>query len=342
MSAGSATPMQDRYLAKTKPAYAALHAAGADLLSVGQAAVNTPDDLQGRCAIVTGAGKGLGRAYALHLAARGAKGAGEQPAPSGRGRRPDLGATDRGAIRAAGGTAVANWSDVTDPDSGSAMVTQAHDQLRWADIVVANAGVDNPTAFHKQSDGGFPRHLRHQLFRQPAPGTRRLAPSAGAGYGRMVLTASSAGLHANHGQVGLFRRQAAVIGLVRALAIEGRRHGVRVNAIAPYGYSQMTAPYMPATWVAFDPALVAPLVGWLCQRIGCDVTGEVLVSGGGLVRRAGVGETDARPLAAADVADDRARLACRARHCMAYASANDSFARFLQDVLPPSLHPHTP
>ena len=70
-----------------------------------------------------------------------------------------------------------------------------------------------------------------------------------------------------------------------------------MNVIAPYGYSQMTAPYMPAEMGRqFDPALVAPLVGWLCSE-SCDITGEVLVSGAGLVRRAGVGESDAMALA---------------------------------------------
>ena len=161
------------------------------------------------------------------------------------------------------------------------------------------------------------------------------------GYGRMVLTASSAGLHANHGQSAYSAAKAAVIGLMRALAIEGRRHQIRVNVIAPYGYSQMTAPYMPPDMArSFDPALVAPLVSWLCSE-ACDTTGEVLVSGAGLVRRAGVGESDALPLQDGSVADAVHGLESKA--LQPYGSANDSFARFLQELarMSPPTHPST-
>ncbi len=299
--------------------------------------MNTPDDLQGRCAIVTGAGKGLGRAYALHLAARGARVLVNNRRHPGEDDDQTSAAQTVAAIRAAGGTAVANWSDVTDPASGSAMVTQAHDQLGGLHIVVANAGVDNPTAFHKQSMAEFRAIFDTSFF-----GNLHLAHAAWPhlleqGHGRMVLTASSAGLHANHGQSAYSAAKSAVIGLVRALAIEGRKRQVRVNVIAPYGYSQMTAPYMPAEMGRqFDPALVAPLVGWLCSE-SCDITGEVLVSGAGLVRRAGVGESDASVLSNGPVADVVHGLQSNALHH--YGSANDSFARFLQELArtPPSL-----
>jgi NAD(P)-dependent dehydrogenase (short-subunit alcohol dehydrogenase family) len=183
--------------------------------------VNTPDDLQGRCAIVTGAGKGLGRAYALHLAARGARVLVNNRRHPGEDDDQTSAAQTVAAIRAAGGTAVANWSDVTDPASGSAMVTQAHDQLGGLHIVVANAGVDNPTAFHKQSMAEFRAIFDTSFF-----GNLHLAHAAWPhlleqGHGRMVLTASSAGLHANHGQSAYSAAKSAVIGLVRALAIEG-------------------------------------------------------------------------------------------------------------------------
>lgn len=292
--------------------------------------MNPPVDLRGRTAIVTGAGKGLGRAYALHLARQGARvlvnnrrHAGEADADTSAWQTVD-------AIRAAGGTASANWCDVADPDSGTAMVEQALREFGRLDIVVANAGIDRGRTFAKQSiaefraifDTGFfgNLHLVHAAWPQ----------LVAQGYGRVVLTSSSAGLYGNHGQAAYSAAKAAVIGLTRALAIEGRRHGVRINAIAPYGYSQMTAPYMnPQTAATFDPQRVAPLVGWLADA-GCDVSGEVLVCGGGVLRRAGVGETDARPMAAADPAAAVHALQDLALH--SHASANDSFSRLLGEL----------
>ncbi len=288
------------------------------------------DELHGRAAIVTGAGKGLGRAYALHLAARGAKVLVNNRRHAGESDAQTSAAQTVAAIRAAGGTALADWSDVTDPASGPAMVQQALESFGTLDIVVANAGMDHPTAFHKQGLAEFRAIFDTSFF-----GNLHLAHAAwpqllARGYGRMVLTASSAGLHANHGQAAYSAAKAAVIGLMRSLAIEGRRHGVLVNVIAPYGYSQMTAPYMrPGMATSFDPALVAPLVGWLCSP-QCDVTGEVLVSGAGLVRRAGTGESDAMALHAGPVGEVVHGLQSKA--LQPYASANDSFARLLQEL----------
>lgn len=287
-------------------------------------------DLHGRCAIVTGAGKGLGRAYALHLAACGAKVLVNNRRHAGESDAQTSAAQTVAAIRAAGGVADANWSDVNDPQSGSALVQQALESFGALDIVVANAGADQPTAFHKQSLADFRAIFDTSFF-----GNLHLAHAAWPhllqqGYGRMVLTASSAGLHANHGQSAYSAAKAAVIGLMRALAIEGRRHDMRVNVIAPYGYSQMTAPYMrPEMADSFDPGLVAPLVGWLCSP-QCDVTGEVLVSGAGLVRRAGVGESDALALLQGSISD--VVHALQDKTLQRYPSANDSFARFLAEL----------
>jgi len=286
-------------------------------------------DLQDRCAIVTGAGKGLGRAYALHLAGRGAmvvvnnrRHAGEADAQTSAQQTVD-------AIHAAGGRAVADWSDVVDPDSGAAMVQRALAQFGRLDIVVANAGIDKAAAFHKLALADFRTVFDTGFF-----GNLHLAHAAWPhllqqGYGRVVLTASSAGLYGNHGQAAYSAAKAAVIGLMRALAIEGRRHGVLVNVIAPYGYSQMTAAYLPADMATvFDPDRVAPLVGWLASP-DCDLSGEVLVSGAGLVCLAGAGETDAVALPADDVGAAVHALDGKPRH--GYPSANDSFARLLQE-----------
>ena len=287
-------------------------------------------DLQGRTAIVTGAGKGLGRAYALHLAARGAAVLVNNRRHPGESDGQTSAMQVVQAIRAAGGVAEPNWSDVTDPAGGLDMVEQARSALGGLHIVVANAGVGGAASFLKQGLADF-----RAIFDTGFFGNLHLAHAAWPhlvqqGYGRMVLTASSAGLYANHGQSAYSASKAAVIGLMRSLAIEGRRHGVLVNVIAPYGYSQMTAPYMDAAMEqAFDPALVAPLVGWLASQ-ACTVSGEVLVSGAGLVRRAGVGETDALALGHGDIG--AVVQALRAMGLQSHASANDSFASFLAEI----------
>lgn len=292
--------------------------------------MNTPADLRGRVAIVTGAGKGLGRAYALHLAASGAQVLVNNRRHPGEADSQTSAAKTVAAIEAAGGQACANWCDVGEPDSGQAMVAQALATFGRLDIVVANAGIDTPTSFIKQGLEDFRTIFDTSFF-----GNLHLAHAAWPHliqqrYGRMVLTASSAGLYANHGQSAYSAAKAAVIGLMRALALEGQRHQVRVNVIAPYGYSQMTAPYMDEAMARrFDPALVAPLVAWLCSE-ACDLSGEVLVSGAGLVRRASVGEG---PALALDVVSIPQTL--QALHdgpVTPYASANDSFARLLDEL----------
>ena len=292
-------------------------------------AVKPLDDLRGRAAILTGAGKGLGRAYALHLASRGAAVLVNNRRHAGEADEQTSARQTVDTIRAAGGVAEANWSDVSDPDSGRAMVEQALASFGRLDIVVANAGVGRAGTFHKQNLADF-----RAIFDVGFFGNLHLAHAAWPhllkqAYGRMVLTASSAGLYASHGMGAYSASKAAVIGLMRALAIEGRRHGVLVNVISPYAYSQMTAQYMSDDMAhVFDPACVAPLVGWLASE-ACDVSGEVLVSGGGLVRRAGIGESDALPLQQGRIGEVVHALPQQPQR--SYANAQEAFARFQQE-----------
>jgi NAD(P)-dependent dehydrogenase (short-subunit alcohol dehydrogenase family) len=286
-------------------------------------------DLRGRVAIVTGAGKGLGRAYAIHLATCGASVLVNNRRHDGESDTQTSAQQTVEVIQAAGGKAEPNWVDVRTENSGLAMVEQALARFGRLDIVIANAGVDRPCTFQKQSLAEFRAIFDTSFF-----GNLHLVHAAWPqlmcqDYGRVVLTTSSAGLYANHGQSAYGAAKAAVIGLMRALALEGRRRNVMVNAIAPYGYSQMTAPYLSGPIAeAFDPARVAPLVGWLCSS-DCDASGEVLVSGASVVRRAEVGETAARALDPLDVGT--------VVHCLrndtlhAHASANDAFASLVRE-----------
>ena len=285
-------------------------------------------DLQDQRAIVTGAGKGLGRAYALHLASRGARVLVNNRRHPGEADAATSASLTVEAIRAAGGTAQASWCDVAEPGSGLQMMDEARQHFGGIDIVVANAGLDQGRTFVKQSMDDF-RHIFNTSFF----GSLHLAHAAwpqllGQGYGRLILTTSSAGLYGNIGQAAYSAAKAAVIGLMRALALEGRRHGVLVNAIAPYGLSQMTAPHLDASMAgALDPGLVAPLVGWLASP-ACDVSGEVLVAGAGLIRRAGVGETDALRMQAGQLASQLTDLSALPLH--GYKCANDAFTTLMQ------------
>ena len=286
--------------------------------------------LQGRCAIVTGAGKGLGRAYALHLAAQGAAVLVNNRRHAGEADPQTSAQQTVQAIEAAGGLAQASWCDVSDPGSGEQMVDQALACFGRIDMLVANAGCDAACSFAKQSMADF-----RAIFDVGFFGSLYLTHAAWPhlmqqSYGRVVLTTSSAGLYGNHGQSAYAASKAAVIGLMRSLALEGQRHNVLVNAIAPYAYSQMTAPYLAAELApVFDVSRVAPLVSWLCQP-DCQLNGELLVSGAGITRRAGVGESQARRLWPQDMAQGLSQLS--ALPLQGYASANASFAKFLTEV----------
>lgn len=241
----------------------------------------------GRVAIVTGAGKGLGRAYALELARRGAR-----LVLNNRRREVDdqgLAAVDHLAaeIRAAGGAAVVNVDSVEDPASGPRMVAQALDQWGRLDVVVNNAGVDRTASFAKMSLSdylaAFEINFHGSLYLTHAA----WGPMREAGYGRIVMSTSSAGLHGGHGLSSYAAAKAALIGLARSLAAEGRSRGVLVNAVAPYAFTPMTAPQMPPELADRFPAqAVAPLVAWLVSEANMTVSGECFVAGGGQFQRA--------------------------------------------------------
>lgn len=248
-----------------------------------------------RAVIVTGAGKGLGRAYALELARQGTSVLVNnrwtdrtQPASA------DLVVAE---ITALGGRAVASHAPAEDPASGAQMVAQALAAFGRLDGVIANAGVGEAKRFHRQSAEEFRANFEINFF-----GTLHLVHAAWpvvaqAPAGRVVVSTSSAGLHGGDGMAAYSASKAALIGLMRALALEGRAKGVMVNAIAPYAYTAMTAPYTPPDLGArMDPALVAPLVAWLAGP-ACDVSGEVLVCGNGQLRAAAALEGAAVALA---------------------------------------------
>jgi NAD(P)-dependent dehydrogenase (short-subunit alcohol dehydrogenase family) len=270
--------------------------------------------LDGRVAIITGAGKGLGRAYALALAARGARivvNNRRRPSDPAGGASADLTVA---AIRAAGGEAVANFDDVRLPATGAALVSQAQDTWGRLDIVINNAGVGQHAAFHKIGIEPW-----RDIFDLNFFGSLYLTHAAWPtlreqGFGRIVVSASSAGLHGLHGLTAYAASKAALLGLMRSLAQEGAARNVLCNAICPYATTAMTAaqstPEMAAT---MPPELVAPMVCYLVSD-QTRMNGRVIVAGKGAFRRAvmvegdGVAYAQSTALTTESIADDIERI----------------------------------
>jgi NAD(P)-dependent dehydrogenase (short-subunit alcohol dehydrogenase family) len=241
----------------------------------------------GRVAIVTGAGKGLGRAYALQLAARGAR-----VLVNNRRRSPQTEPASADevvhAIREAGGEAIANYDSVEDPAAGERIVQQALDSWGRIDVLVNNAGVDQRSSFHKMTVEEFQRifavNFHGSLYVTHAAYARMRA----AGYGRIVVSTSAAGLYGLHGISAYAASKAALIGFMRALAVEGQSHNVLTNAIAPYAATPMTARQgnLPEVFMkTMSPELVAPVVTLLVSE-QTQLNGQVIVAGKGVFRRA--------------------------------------------------------
>lgn len=222
-----------------------------------------PIDLTDRVAIVTGAGGGLGREHALALARRGAKVVVNDLGGSLDGRGGSPGAAERVAaeIRAAGGQALASGASVTDYAQVEAMVAEAAGCWGGVDILVANAGILRDRTFAKMPLEDFRTVLEVHVMgsvhcaKAVWPGMRE------RGYGRIVFTTSSSGLYGNFGQSNYGAAKMALVGLMNTLALEGARHGIRVNCLAPCAATRMLDGLMADDRLAaLDPALVSPAV----------------------------------------------------------------------------------
>jgi NAD(P)-dependent dehydrogenase (short-subunit alcohol dehydrogenase family) len=244
----------------------------------------------GQVALVTGAGKGLGRAYAEGLAARGARVVVNNRKHPGDG---SSGSADRlvDAIAACGGEAIADYESVEAEGAGARMVEHALDRFGRLDLLVCNAGVGTASMFHKMS-----LETVRQLFEVNTMGT--LAPihaalphMRDAGYGRILTNTSNAGIFGAVGWAAYAASKSAMHGLVASLAEENRARGVHINAILPFAHTTMTGDlfrneaYPEGTDRRLTTEIVANLAVWLLSR-ECEVSGQVLIGGGRVFRRA--------------------------------------------------------
>jgi NAD(P)-dependent dehydrogenase (short-subunit alcohol dehydrogenase family) len=246
----------------------------------------------GRVAIITGAGGGLGRAHALLLASRGAMVVVNDLGGSVGGRGTDRGPAQRvvDEIEAAGGVAVADASSVATVEGGAAIVQTALDTFGRVDIVVNNAGILRDKSFHNLTpellDPVLDVHLRG-AFNVLLPAWPHLRAQ---GYGRIVNTTSASGLLGNFGQANYGAAKMGLWGLTKVLAIEGTRHGILVNAIAPIALTRMTEDMFSSLAPHLQPEKVAAVVAYLAHE-SCDLTGEALSCAGSHVARFFVGLT---------------------------------------------------
>jgi NAD(P)-dependent dehydrogenase (short-subunit alcohol dehydrogenase family) len=241
---------------------------------------------------VTGAGRGLGREYALLLASRGASVVVNDIGGSLTGEGSDTGPADEVVeeIRAAGGTAVACTDSVTTAEGGAAIVQTAVRNFGGIDIVIHNAGNVRRAPLGEMSYDDFESvldvHLRgaFHVVRQAFP------LMCEAGYGRVVLTSSIGGLYGNHDVANYGVAKAGIIGLSNVAAIEGAAHGVISNVIVPAAVTRMAEGIDTSAYPPMGPELVAPAVGWLAHE-SCSITGEMLIAIGGRIARAIVAES---------------------------------------------------
>ena len=230
----------------------------------------------GRVAIVTGSGGGLGRCHALGLAARGAKVVVNDLGPGG---EPGEGVLKVVAeIEAAGGTAMANGADVTNEAQVNAMVAAAEAKWGRVDILVNNAGILRDKTFAKMEIAEFEKVVSVHLMGSAICTKAVWAGMRERNYGRIVMTSSSSGIYGNFGQANYGAAKAAMIGLMNVLHLEGAKTNIRVNTLAPTALTQMTAGLIaPDVAALMTPESVTPGLLYLVSE---DAPSRVILGAG--------------------------------------------------------------
>jgi NAD(P)-dependent dehydrogenase (short-subunit alcohol dehydrogenase family) len=245
-----------------------------------------------RVAVITGAARGLGRAYALLLASQGARVVVNDPGVNVKGDGVDAGPAEEVVreIKAAGGVAVACTESVATPEGGKAIIQAALDHYGRIDILIHNAGNVRYGSLKEISYEDFQAVVDVHLMGAFHVVRPAFPIMCAAGYGRIVLTSSIGGLYGNNNCVNYGVSKAGMIGLNNVVALEGEAEGVKCNIIAPAAVTRMAEGLDISAYPPMGPELVAPVVGWLAHE-SCSITGEILASAAGRVARAYIAET---------------------------------------------------
>ena len=265
--------------------------------------------MDGRVALVTGAGSGLGREHALTLAGLGAKVVVNDIGAGLHGENGDPVPADRvvAEIVAAGGEAVAHHESIAEPDGARSLVELALERFGTVDVLVNNAGILRDKTFRKMTLEDFEAVLRVHLMGTVFCTHAAWPVMTANGYGRVVVTTSGSATNGNFGQANYAAAKLGVVGLMNVLALEGVRNGVLINAVAPGAATRMTNDLIPGEIREYlAPGLVSPVVAYLCSE-SCTDTGCIIWSVAGKVSRVFYAETPgvqfdpSEPLVADDV-----------------------------------------
>jgi NAD(P)-dependent dehydrogenase (short-subunit alcohol dehydrogenase family) len=246
----------------------------------------------GRVAVITGAGRGLGRSYALLLASRGCKVVVNDNGSAARGDAIVANPADDvvAEIKAAGGEAVASAESVATPEGAAAIIQSAIDNWGRIDILIHNAGNVRYGMIADLSIEDFNAvtdvHFKGGFYLAKAAMPHMVA----AQYGRVILTASCSGLYGSQTTVNYGMSKAGLMGLNNVIALEGGEHGIRSNTIIPAAVTRMADGLDTSAYPPLEPDLVAPMVAWLAHE-SCPVSGEHFIAGGGRMARAWTTET---------------------------------------------------
>jgi NAD(P)-dependent dehydrogenase (short-subunit alcohol dehydrogenase family) len=239
--------------------------------------------LDGKVALVTGAGGGLGRAHALLLAQHGAAVVVNDlgGARDGSGEGHAMADQVVAEIEAAGGRGAADYGSVSDPAAARQMVQTAVDRFGKIDICINNAGILRDKSFKNMTDDMWDIvvdvHLRGTYLVAKAAWDQMIEQGTG---GRIINTSSTSGLIGNFGQANYGAAKAGIAGLTRVLALEGMKYGITVNTLAPAAWSRLTEDIMPEGMEErLAPEKVSPAVVWLCTDDAANVTGRQFCAG---------------------------------------------------------------
>ncbi|MBM4244255.1 MAG: SDR family oxidoreductase [Deltaproteobacteria bacterium] len=246
----------------------------------------------GRVAVITGAGGGLGKTYALEMARRGAKvvvnDLGGKADGTGAGQSMADQVVDE--IRKAGGEAVASYDSVSTPEGGEGIIQSALSAFGRVDVVVNNAGILRDKTFLKLTPEELGIVLDVHLkgaFYVSQPAFRAMKEK---GYGRFIFTSSAAGILGNFGQTNYGAAKMGLVGLMNVLSVEGAKYNIKCNAIAPTARTRMTEELLGLLAPLLDPETVTPLVVYLGSE-ACELTHEIFSVGGGRFARMFIGLT---------------------------------------------------